>query len=145
MTVEVGKTYSDDYRLDKDFTLKASCTAQLKEGTSVIDPVFIIHTLSALDINYVKCAAFGRHYYINNIVAAPGERLELHCHVDVLSSFKSGIRSCTGIVDKQQNMSNASRYIDDGSYVMESRDRIESYNFNNGFSSSAHILITAGG
>lgn len=146
ISLDVGITSSDYNRLTKNYARIELVSAVIKEGTSVINPTFIVNTFTGYHkCNYIKCDDLGRNYYINNIELIPGGRVALQCHVDVLTSYRSEILNCTGIVDKQENMSNSSRYIDDGSYIMESRDRIESYNFNNGFTSSAHILITAGG
>lgn len=146
LTLNIGRSYSDYNKVDKDFSLIKSESAVIKEQSSIINPVFIVNAFSNMaSTNYLKCPDLGRNYYINNIEMLPGGRAALSCHVDVLASFASGIRSCQAIIDKQQNMTNASKFIDDGSYVMECRDKIESYNFSAGFTSSAHILITAGG
>lgn len=145
MTITLGKCYDDHEYVDKAYTKVKDTTAIIKEGTSIVDPTFILHTPSDLGFNYVIVPDWGRKYYVRNTTVLNAESIAIDCHVDVLASFASGIRACTGIIDKQENMSGEAKYIDDGSYVMECRDRVESYNFNNGFTSSAHILITAGG
>lgn len=84
---------------DKPEALKFE-NVYLKEGTSVIDPVFIIQkpTVTALPpINYLYCNEFHRYYWVKNIIQQAGRSkgsayfMELHCHVDVLGSWYSEI------------------------------------------------------
>lgn len=73
----------------------------LKAGTDIVDPVFIVQKKSATAIpksfNYLYCADFDRYYWIRTIVQSSGGTggsaafMELHCHVDVLGSWKTVI------------------------------------------------------
>lgn len=145
MTITIGKCFSDHERLDKVVSNIETVNARIKEDTSIVDPTFILNTPGTVDFNYVTVPAWGRKYFVRNIIAMPGERVAVSCHVDVLSSFASGIRAAQAIVDKQESQDIASKYIDDGSYVMECRDTMQAFNFPNSFDSQANILITAGG
>ena len=146
MTITLAKCYSDAEYVNKPYTAVATLeNVRIKENSSIINPTFILHTQTDLGFNYVIVPAWGRRYFVRNITVLNASSIEVECHVDVLASFSAGIRACDAIIDKQESLALGSKYIDDGSYVMESRERVESYNFNNGFTSSAHILITAGG
>ena len=62
----------------------------------------------------------------------------------MLESFKDDIKSLTAIINKQETI--ADKFIDDGSWIVENKDFLQSYNFSNGFNDSGEfILITAGG
>lgn len=145
MTITIGKCFSDHERLDKTVSNIETVNARIKDDTSIVDPTFILNTPRTVDFNYVTVPTWGRKYFVRNITAMPGERVAVSCHVDVLSSFASGIRAAQAIVDKQESQDVASKYIDDGSYVMECRDTMQAFNFPNSFDSQANILITAGG
>lgn len=145
MVINIGRSTSDATRLSKDFTSIISLNAQIKENTDVVDPTFIIETPNTYNFNYVKVAAWGRDYFVRNITALPGNRTAVSCHVDVLSSFASQIRGCTAIIDKQRDTAKTSPYIDDGSYVVQCDQIIQSYNFPTAFNAQSTILITAGG
>lgn len=146
ISLDVGRTTSDYNRLSKNYTRIELISAVIKDGTSIINPTFIVNTFTNFHTcNYIKCAELGRNYYVNNIELVPGGRLALQCHVDVLASFASSIRGCQVLIDKQQMDAVASKYIDDGSYVMECDEVIQSYNWNKSFNASSTILITAGG
>lgn len=145
MIINIGKSTSDAMRIEKSFTASLSVNAQLKEGTSIIDPVFIIVAPATVDFNYLKVPTFSRSYYIRNITALPGGELALSCHVDVLDSFRDEIKACTAIIDKQAGTAMTSPYLDDGSYVVAADRVIQSYNYPLSFNQQATILITAGG
>lgn len=145
MQIKIGVSTSEKERLSKNFTEQATLDAEIKQPSSIIDPTFIIKTPNNININYVKCPYFGRNYFVNNITLLPGGRVELNCHVDVLSSFASSIRGCGCIIDKQQYDAKSNKYINDGSYVMEAKSVLSSINFPVGFDSQSTILITAGG
>ena len=145
MTISLGRCFSDHERVDKNVQYIETTTAHIKEDTSIVDPTFIMVNPGTVNFNYVSVPEWGRKYYVRDITALPGERLAVTCHCDVLSSFADGIRAASAIIDKQENDTFASKYIDDGSFVMECRDTIQSFTFENGFTSQANILITAGG
>lgn len=145
MTITIGRCFSDHERLDKTVSNIETVNARIKEDTSVVDPTFIINNPGTVGFNYVDVPAWGRKYFVRDITALTGERLAVSCHVDVLSSFAAGIRAAQAIIDKQEQDDVASKYIDDGSYVMECRDTMQAFNFPNSFDSQANILITAGG
>lgn len=71
----------------------------LKEQTSVIKPVFRLHTgdkgmASASELfgyNYCYCAEFRRYYYITDIVSDTACIFYIHCEVDVLATFRDDI------------------------------------------------------
>lgn len=145
MTISLGRCFSDHERVDKNVQYIETTTAHIKEDTSIVDPTFIMVNPGTVNFNYVSVPEWGRKYYVRDITALPGERLAVTCHCDVLSSFADGIRAANAIIDKQETDTFASKYIDDGSFVMECRDTIQSFTFENGFTSQANILITAGG
>lgn len=145
MNITIAKCSADHERIDKSYTAVETVNAIVKDDTSVVDPTFIIHNPGTVDFNYVVCATWKRRYFVRNITALPGERLAVTCHVDVLSSFASGIRAAEAIIDKQEYDSKTSPYINDGSYVTLCKKVVQCYQFPLGFSSRSNIVITAGG
>ena len=97
-----------------------------------------------MDSNYCFIPKFNRYYFIDEIIPITGDRSIIKCKVDVLESFKDDIKSLTAIINKQETISD--KFIDDGSWIVENKDFLQSYNFSNGFNDSGEfILITAGG
>lgn len=74
----------------------------LKAGTDIIDPVFLIQKTTVntlpMNYNYIHCVELNRYYWIKDIIQEAGQShssayfMELHCHVDVLGSWKSYIK-----------------------------------------------------
>lgn len=145
MTISLGRCFSDHERVDKNVQYIETTTAHIKDDTSIVDPTFIMVNPGTVNFNYVSVPEWGRKYYVRDIIALPGRQIAVTCHCDVLASFADGIRAASAIIDKQETDAFASKYIDDGSYVMECRDTIQCFTFENGFTSQANILITAGG
>lgn len=96
--------------------------------------------------NYMYIEKFGRYYYIDDIVSVANNRWEIHASVDVLFSFMSDIYNMTAIVDKSENGNISNLYLDDGSYVMDTRKYNKTVEFPSGFNDNgSYILICAGG
>jgi len=120
-------------------------TGVLKGEGSILSPRFILETAGKYlnNCNYLYWQEAGRYYFIDDVVVMTGGRMMVYCTVDVLQSFAAEIREQLVITDKQLTI--GSVYIDDGSWVAESREFYSTLNFQNGFNNNGEfILITAG-
>lgn len=118
-------------------------TLTIKEDCSLTEPVIYIDNLVDLtDVNYMK---LGKYYYFVRCERIPGGSMyRLIGKRDVLMSFRDNLLTLKVIVDKNEYDLNA--YIDDGSYLVEEREKIEVLPYSLGFNDSgSYILITAGG
>lgn len=98
------------------------------------------------DYNYMYIEEFNRYYYIDDIVSIRTNVWTIKASVDVLMSFKTDILKSSAIIDKVETESVANLYLDDGSFVMDTRKYNEIKEFPNGFNDSgSYILICAGG
>lgn len=68
---------------------------QLKENTSVLNPVFLVHAYN-FSHNYIKWGS--RYYFIDDIVSISNDMAEYRCSTDVLATFKSAIGSSSQYV-----------------------------------------------
>ena len=90
-----------------DFTKRKNSTRQpaggqdincvLKEDTSILRPVFILNTPIA---NYTYVQAFGKYYFVSDVVNLDASRCEVHCTLDVLASYKSDIAAYSAFVER---------------------------------------------
>lgn len=118
-------------------------TLTIKEDCSLTEPVIYINTSDDLtDVNYMK---LGKYYYFVRCERMPGGSMyRLIGKRDVLMSFRDNLLTLKVIVDKNEYDLNA--YIDDGSYLVEEREKVEVLPYSLGFNDSgSYILITAGG
>lgn len=145
MEVILYKNSSENNVIGKSLAQIKSVEANLKNDVSIINPTFILYyTDNILQSNYCFIPKFNRYYFIDEIIPITGDRNIIKCRVDVLESFKDDIKSLTAIINKQETI--ADKFIDDGSWIVENKDFLQSYNFSNGFNDSGEfILITAGG
>ena len=145
MEVILYKNSSENNVIGKSLVQIKSVECNLKNDVSVVNPTFVLsYTDSILDSNYCFIPKFNRYYFIDEIIPITGDRSIIRCKVDVLESFKNDIKSLTAIINKQETISD--KFIDDGSWIVENKDFLQSYNFSNGFNDSGEfILITAGG
>ena len=141
----IQRNSSEKNKLNKSLTQLLNLTGELKEGTSIIDPVIKINasigTLSTA--NYLTIDTFGRSYFINDIKSVNNDIVEISCHVDVLSTYKSQIRQNTAIVRKQQNMWNL--YLNDGSLKVYQNPDVQTISFPSGFNTMEFVMAVAGG
>lgn len=135
-------------KLDKEIQDIAYADGVLKENTSIIDPVFLIDTNLASEmlsrVNYLYCQDFNRYYYVTNIISDSNLLWEVHCHVDVLMSFKDSIRQQKGIIARQENKFNM--MLDDG-WFMAYQDPIIQTKYlsvSNPFEHQEFVLVVAG-
>lgn len=131
-------------KLDKTLTTITTLTGTLKTETSIIDPVIIVEGALAnlKTCNYCTISEFGRSYFVNNIKSIRNNLIELTCHVDVVSTYKSQIRSQFAIVRKQEN--NWNLYLNDGSFKCYQNPIVLTKKFSNGFTTPSFVMAVAG-
>lgn len=145
--------------VNKQLTGIVDAQGTLRRGTSVIDPVIIVHTdgnpLWAKGANYAQIEAFGRYYYITNMIAVDGtfesqtqvnptQLWEIHMHVDVLMSYADQIKQQKAIVARQASQYNL--MLDDGLFMVYQNPKIQTKTFSNAtpFETQEFVLIVAG-
>lgn len=145
MTIKLYKNLSDKVVVDKSITQVGSdITGTLREGCSVIDPVIKFESTVGshlTDCNYAYITEFGRYYYINNIICT-GKLFEVHMHVDVLMTYKDGIRENTAVISRQER--NYNLYLQDGVFKTYSQPHIQVAQFPRGFTDFEFIFSVAG-
>ena len=144
-------TYSKEReRINKtDFlTNRFPLNGYLKNETSVTNPVIVIEkTNPALyKYNYLYIEQFKRYYFITDIKQVRANIWEISAKCDVLYSFMTDILANKCIIDKAEKSADANLYLNDGSFVTDSRKYNEVIPFSNGLSlNGSYILICAGG
>lgn len=128
----------------KSTTLLKTLTGSLKESCSIIDPVIKIEAqlVELTNANYMYIADFQRYYFINNIISLTEDLQEIHCHVDVLNSFKAEIRANSAIIRRQEQKWNL--YLNDGSFQVYADPMVLTQPFPSGFTTQEFVLAVAG-
>ena len=143
-SIVLQRNNSENNKVDKTLTTISTMTGTLKNETSIIDPIIIFEgSLSNLkNCNYCAISEFGRSYFVNNIRSIRNDLVELTCHVDVLSTYKSQIRQQFALVKRQQE--NWNLYLNDGSFKVYQNPMVLTKLFPSGFTSPQFVLAVAG-
>ena len=151
MQIQLMKCTSEPYRLDKTGYISTTYTmnGSLRDKSSIIKPVILIQKPTPLpqgQYNYMYIPDFERYYFIDDIIARVNNVWELYAHVDVLFTYCSSIKNTKCVISKTENFDKANLYLNDGSFVMDSRKYNQVIQFPNGLPQTGqNILICAGG
>lgn len=120
MNITLYKNLSEQNVVNKKLSSILSLFGSLKNPSSVIDPVLTIESDSSIVFaNYLYIEEWGRYYYITNISSIRNNLWLLNCHVDVLYTYRSQIKSQSGIVARQENLYNL--YLDDDKFLVDAQ------------------------
>lgn len=119
-TIQLGTFTSDRRDLRKSYSLGSNIACEIKEARSITRPVFIVGTDKVnFSYNYLYCSNFGRYYFIDNMTVEPGQRIAIHCSVDVLETYKSGIQALSVNVIRQEKQ--YKEYLPDSKFVLQNK------------------------
>lgn len=142
-TAERNRVNKSDY-ISNRFVLEGS----FRSATSALNIEIDIEKTNPLlyNYNYMYIEEFGRYYFIDEIISLRTNIWTIKATVDVLMSFKKDILEASVIIDKAENEFISNLYLDDGSFVMDSRKYNEVKEFPSGLNENgSYILICAGG
>lgn len=149
MTVIFYTNNSENEKVDKSLSrvIDQSGNCNLDEGSDILNPTLLFNssgwTSAAISrINYVFIQEFNRYYYVDNITIVRQNMLKLKCHVDVLMTYKSQIRSNYAVISRQKN--NYNLQLNDSQFKVEQKPRYQYLNLPNGFSGESFVLAVAG-
>lgn len=142
ISITLMRNYSDINVLDKNTENLSTVSGTLKNKTSILNPVIQIQGALPTGCNYMYIADFGRYYFVDDISSVSNPIFEISAHVDVLTTYADQIRSCRGIIARQQN--NWNLYVDDGAFKTYQNEIILVQTFTTGFSDDEFVLAVAG-
>lgn len=136
---------SEPERVDKSLTDIATLSGELRDSTSIIDPVFLISgdLANYTGCNYLTVPSFGRSYFVRNIVSVRTGVIQISAHVDVLSSFKTQLRTNVGIIRKSER--NWNLYLNDGSLQTFQYSDVNTIPFPYGFPNNKQYILAMAG
>lgn len=142
--VILQKNASEDISLDKELTTISTLTGNLKDESSLIDPIiqFSGDITQYINANYMTIDAFARSYFITDIRVIRSNIFEVSGHCDVLSTYKDQIRKCKAIIKRQETKYNL--YLNDGSLKAYQNPIVVTKAFPSGFTTQEFVLAVAG-
>lgn len=139
-------TISDEKnKLNKTLGTATEFSGTLKEQTSIIKPSIIIEASNLSGYNYIYIPSFGRYYFITDIVSVRNNLWRVSGIVDVLMSFKNGIKTIP-IILVNTELTGTENYMSGDTWKTTVKTKTDIINFSSGLNSSGeYILITSGG
>lgn len=143
---------SENNRVDKDIESVGISQQEcfFKGSTSILKPILIFRYTNDSSVpkyfncNYIRIGSpINRYYFVDEIITPVNKLIEIHCHVDVLMTYKNEIRQNKGIVLRQENQWNL--YLNDGTFKVYQNPVILTKEFPSGFTDKSFILAVAGG
>lgn len=126
ISISFGSTTSEKRQLDKTVSYSVNLTGTLRNETGVVNPTIIIEanvsTLAAC--NYMYIPSFGRYYFITEIRSITDDLCEVSGHCDVLSTYKTGIRTNSAIISRSAQQGNWNLYLKDPMLKVNSKSEI---------------------
>lgn len=109
-TITLGKTSKRVNSTSQSFSGTAYTGCFLKENTSINNPVIILN--APLDkYNYMSWGS--RYYWVDETISIDWKRIEIHCHLDPLATYKSSILSHSVYALYAEGSSNWNQFVDD--------------------------------
>lgn len=150
MNGKLYKNYSDQNYINKTISpLGGDITLHFKEESEIINPtIYISRDINIKNVNYIYVEGLKRYYYINNI-KVEHQRYVLECHVDVLMSFTSEIKSLSAVIERSQTHHNM--WLDDEEMARLLGNQIVTLPFPSGFpidsdgNKTAQFILTLNG
>lgn len=132
--------------LDKNVTTVSTVTGVLRDESNIVNPSILVEMASApANVNYLYVAEFGRYYFVNDVTSVRNGLWRFDCTSDPLTSFKTQIRGCTGIVRRAESHEAYNMMLDDGSFRVYADPYIVTKKFPTGFTGHSYVLAVAGG
>ena len=153
MTIALYNCTSDRRRVNKNLQvlIHGYQNVTLDENTSIINPTFILTGLDLNDIkfNYLFASELNRFYFVNDIEFLNGGMFALHCHIDVLETYKNAILKHNAFIVRQEHNfgdgNNKNGVFFDSDYPIRSDVTIESKTVGTVGNSYAYYLTVNGG
>ncbi|MBO5811436.1 MAG: hypothetical protein J6R32_11535 [Bacteroidales bacterium] len=103
-------------------------------NTDILNPILKVDS-GKVSSTYVEIDDFSRFYFVESVESIAGGHCLLHCHVDVLHTYRNGIGNLECLVTRNEDKSKQAKELVDSSMVI---DKVRGFR-NRGFGDS---LIT---
>lgn len=134
------KNLSERIRVDKNIQTLGTIEGTFRGQADVLEPTLTIKGEFTNQCNYFYVQEFGRYYYVTRTIIVVNGLIELHGAVDVLMSWKSGIKANGGVVGRQATQYNL--YLQDPLIHAYQNAMVGTLEFPEGFTTESYILAT---
>ena len=142
ISIQLGFSGDPPNKLNKSFTVNTTLDCVFKDETDVVNPIILVEMdyASMVACNYAYIPTNRRFYYITDVTSVSNALCTLSLEVDVLMSFKTDIRSLSGIVERNTYQFNT--YQEDGQLSRLKKTQIQTKAFNHTFVPYTSTVLT---
>ncbi len=145
MEIKLYITTSEKNKIGKTLTSDRSFNGNLRNETSVINPIIILESDNISTFNYAYIPDFNRYYFITEISSVKNGLWKISLSVDVLESFKDSIKNLSVIL-KDTEVTGLNKYMTGDVWKVNCKQTTTIKSFPSGLNNEGEfILITAGG
>ncbi len=149
MQIQFLKSSAENNRVNKTNYLTGSYTISgtLRNPSDVINPEIMIEmeNFAYYLYNYAYIPDFKRYYFIKEITSVRTNLWNISMHCDVLYTWRAELANQLAVVNKSASIENTNLYIDDGSFVMDSRKNVKVIPFPEPLLEDGNYILIAGG
>lgn len=117
--VKIGVTKKRVNSTSQTFQSSTTLSCKLKEPCSMQSPIFEVQGLSKGTLyNYAQFE--GRYYWVDDVVYITNDIQEIHCHIDVLATWKTAIGNTDALIQFSDKLHRSGR-IDDPRFNPETQ------------------------
>lgn len=122
MNISLYRNTSPRNKAVKKLTLLESISGTLKDSSSIVDPIIMIHYETLPNFNYFEIPMFNnRKYFLTDLISVGTKLWEIHGHCDVLSSFWAETKECDCIISR--STSNRNDFLIDTQLMTTAKNR----------------------
>lgn len=156
ITIELYINTSEPNVVHKQLTQIGTYEGAFRDSVTVTDPVFTVEVPSNavndavfVNCNYARITAFGRWYYVTQVVLVRTGLWQFSCHVDVLKTYWDTVKMLPAVLARQENEYNL--YLDDDRFLVTCKRIYNTIAFpgrvasGSGDNNTSFILTLAGG
>lgn len=142
-TIDFKNNQEELNKISKNPPTVFSLTGNLREESSIVDPIIVVEYNGALTgVNYMYIAEFHRYYFITNIESVRTNLWRVYAHCDVLKTYANAILGCTGVIARQEHDWNL--FLNDSAFKVYANPRIQIAKFPNKFTGESYVLAMKG-
>lgn len=145
MEITLYTNNSEKNKLEKSLSNAKKLSGKLREESSIVNPSILIQIENPSSFNYAYIPEFKRYYFITDITSIRTGLWKISMHVDVLMSFKDGIKN-TSIILSDTETTGQTNYMPGEQWATEVKNTTTIKMFPHSLPTTGkYILITAGG
>lgn len=102
--VKFGTYTCENNELDKTdwLTMDVQWTDCQLVNTDILNPILKVSN-GKVSSTYVEIQEFGRFYFVESVESIAGSHCLLHCHVDVLHTYRTGIKAMECLIARNED------------------------------------------